>query len=173
MERVSMKDGTDVLRSGISGVLHSGGHAAALETTQLMKEIGVTDQHLKLVMDSKKEVWSKAGTAAELLHAESFNLDAIVKESNVRAHTDVHVGTPIRRNDTVVDIILTGGESPSVTTQSKCCRTPDDTATAMRELVDGAPKYGDANVLLIPSDQLEGVQSSARRAELKSAQTRP
>ena len=115
----------------------------------------------------------KAGFAAETLHAEIFDLDAILRESELRAFTDTHAHSPLARNDPSVDIVVMRGDQKVLGAQSKYFKTADAAEAAFRERRDGMHHYKDADAFICPADQLWGIKDKARRVELKNQQTRP
>ena len=70
--------------------------------------------------DNKNKVAIQGGFAAETWHAESFNLDAILKDKNVRAFTDNFKGNHgLSKNNAVHDIVVMDGNQQILTAQSK------------------------------------------------------
>ena len=61
----------------------------------------------------------KGGFAAETWHAESFNLDAILKDKDVRAFTDNFTNTPLAKNHTTHDIVVMKGDEQLLGAQLK------------------------------------------------------
>lgn len=115
----------------------------------------------------------KGGFAAETWHAESFNLDAILKDKDVRAFTDNFANTPLARNDMTHDIVVMKGEEQLLGAQLKYFKNADATQKAFRSSKDGIHRYQDSDLFLGPSDQIDGIRQSAQRDVLKNQQTRP
>lgn len=115
----------------------------------------------------------KGGFAAETWHAESFNLDAILKDQDVRAFTDNFNGTPLSRNHGTHDIVVMRHDEQLLGAQLKYFKDADATQKAFRSSKDGVHRYNDSDLFLGPSDQIESIKLSAHRAVLKNQQTRP
>lgn len=116
----------------------------------------------------------RGGFAAETWHAESFNLDAILKDKNVRAFTDNFKGNhSLSKNNTVHDIVVMDGNKQVLTAQSKYCGTAEKTANAFRDKKDGNFKYAENDVFLGPSDQLNDIKQAAQQKINKSQHRDP
>lgn len=115
----------------------------------------------------------KGGFAAETFHAESFNLDAILKDKDVRAFTDGFANTPIPRNDPMHDIVVMKDGKQVLGAQLKYYKDADATQKAFRSSKEGVHRYEHSDVFLAPSDQIDGIQASAEKAVLKNKETRP
>lgn len=115
----------------------------------------------------------KGGFAAETWHAESFNLDAILKDKNVHAYTDNFANTPLTKNNPVHDIVVMKDGEQVLGAQVKYYKNSDATQKAFRSTKDGVPKYQESDLFLAPSDQVEGVKISANKDVLKNKETRP
>jgi hypothetical protein len=115
----------------------------------------------------------KGGFAAEAWHAESFNLDAILKDKDVRAFTDNFNGTPLSRNHSTHDIVVMKGDEQVLGAQLKYFKDPDATQKAFRSSKDGIHQYKDSDLFLGPSDQIDSIKLSAHRDVLKNQQKRP
>lgn len=115
----------------------------------------------------------KGGFAAETYHAESFNLDAIFKDKDVRAFTDEFANTPLMRNDQIHDIVVIKQGKQVLGAQSKYFQDADATQKAFRSSKDGVHRYEKNDVFLGPSDQIDGIKASAHKAALKNQVTRP
>ena len=117
---------------------------------------------------------TRAGFVAEELHAESFNLDAILKDKDTRAFTDRYNNTPLSSNDPVNDIVITEDGKVVKGAQLKYYQNGQKTANAFCESgSDGKPHYQETDSMVCPSDQLNDVKEAARRTELKNGETRP
>ncbi|WP_189451068.1 hypothetical protein [Cognatilysobacter xinjiangensis] len=168
-----MGEQSSVPRQAIPDTSYIYSREAAVEVGKMLQETGVTDELLRKITSTQQSLPCKAGFAAEVLHVESFNLDAILQDKSVRAFTDRHPGTPIRTNDPTVDVLIQGGSSGPQKVQVKYYKTGEDTHKAFREVRDGVARYKDADSHLCPADQLGDVQASARRTQIKEAAKRP
>lgn len=130
---------------------------------KMLSEIQQGNALMSVISAKGQDAAIKGGFAAEIWHAESFNLDAILKDKNVRAFTDTFKGTPLTRNDAAHDIVIMNGDQKILGAQLKYYKTPDATQKEFRSLKDGIHKYQDNDIFLGPSDQLEGIKISASR----------
>lgn len=115
----------------------------------------------------------KGGFAAETFHAESFNLDAILKDKDVRAFTDGFSQTPLTRNDPNHDIVVMKDGKQLLGAQLKYFKDAEATQKAFRSTRDGVHHYEQADIFIGPSDQIKDIQASAHKTVLKNQQTRP
>jgi hypothetical protein len=92
------------------------------QANAIMSNISATAQHDAV----------KAGFAAETFHGEGFNLDAILKDKDVRAFTDVFANTPIARNDPTHDIVVVRDGKQVLGAQLKYYKDADATQKAFR-----------------------------------------
>ncbi len=115
----------------------------------------------------------KGGFAAEVFHAESFNLDAILKDKDVRAFTDGFANTPLGRNHQLHDVVIMKDGEQVLGAQLKYFKDADATQKAFRSTKDGVHQYENSDLFLAPSDQVEGVRASAQKTALKNQETRP
>ncbi|PLC06034.1 hypothetical protein CY658_03015 [Variovorax sp. RO1] len=146
---------------------------ASEKAGRMLGEIGQANTILGKVSTTAQGAAIKGGFAAETWHAESFNLDAILKDKEVRAFTDNFVKTPLARNDMTHDIVVMKGDEQLLGAQLKYFKDADATQKAFRSTKDGVHKYQNSDLFLGPSDQIEGVRISAQRDVLKNQQTRP
>jgi hypothetical protein len=146
---------------------------AADKTGRMLAEIGQANAILTKVSSTAQNAAIKGGFAAESWHAESFNLDAILKVKGVRAFTDNFSNTPLGRNDMTHDIVVMRGEDQLLGAQLKYFKNAEATQKAFRSTKDGVHAYKDSDLFLGPSDQIEGVRLSAERDVLRNQQTRP
>ena len=117
---------------------------------------------------------TRAGFVAEELHAETFNLDAILKDKDVRAFTDRYSNSPLGTNDPVNDIAIVKDGQQVQGAQLKYYKTGQKTANAFREYgSDGKPHYQETDSMVCPSDQLSDVKDAARKTEIQNQETRP
>lgn len=115
----------------------------------------------------------KGGFAAETWHAESFNLDAILKDKDVRAFTDNFTNTPLAKNHTTHDIVVMKGDEQLLGAQLKYFKNGDATQKAFRSTKDGIHQYRDSDAFIGPADQIEQIKDAAKRDMLRNQQTRP
>jgi len=146
---------------------------AADKAGRMLVEIGQANAILTKVSSTTQNAAIKGGFAAETWHAESFNLDAILKDKDVRAFTDNFTNTPLGRNDMTQDIVIMLGDDQLLGAQLKYFKNADATQKAFRSTKDGVHAYKDSDLFLGPSDQIEGVRLSAERDVLRNQQTRP
>lgn len=147
--------------------------AAADEMLKMVRECKLSDAALVRLSGTAQNNAIKGGFAAELLHKETFNLDAILNDKTVRAFTDKCDGTPLTANHQAHDIVMTDTGQQVGSAQLKYFRSPKDTADAFRDIRDGAAHYKDVDAMVGPSDQLAGIKGAARRTELGAADKRP
>jgi hypothetical protein len=108
----------------------------------------------------------KGGWMAEEYHAHSFNMDAILNESDSRAFTDKREGwgqheingQKLRQNANQ-DLIIVKDRKVVHKSQVKYLKNADDTAGAMSEVKDGKIKYESNDSLIGPSDQILGIKT--------------
>ncbi|KAA8741943.1 hypothetical protein FE275_06645 [Pseudomonas koreensis] len=146
---------------------------AADKAGRMLTEIGQANAILTKVSSTAQNAAIKGGFAAETWHSESFNLDAILKDKDVRAFTDNFANTPLGRNDMIHDIVVMRGDDPLLGAQLKYFKNAEATQKAFRSTKDGVHAYKDSDLFLGPSDQIEGVRLSAERDVLRNQQTRP
>lgn len=146
---------------------------AAGKITDMLFEIKQADEILKRISQTNQTTAVKGGFAAETWHAETFNLDAILKDKRIRAYTDNYQNSPLVKNDTVNDIIVIDGDKKIYGAQVKYYRNGEDTQKAFREMRDGIAKYKDSDAFLAPSDQVHDVKVAAHKTVLKNKDTRP
>jgi hypothetical protein len=146
---------------------------ASEKAGRMLGQIGQANAILNKVSATAQNAAIKGGFAAETWHAESFNLDAILKDKDIRAFTDNFANTPLAKNDMTHDIVLMKGDEQVLGAQLKYFKDPDATQKAFRATKDGVHSYKDSDLFLGPSDQIEGIKLSAQRDVLKNQQTRP
>ncbi|MEV4700953.1 hypothetical protein [Pseudomonas brassicacearum] len=146
---------------------------AADKAGRMLAEIGQANGILAKVSSTAQNAAIKGGFAAETWHAESFNLDAILKDKDVSAFTDNFSNTPLGRNDMTHDIVVMRGDDQLVGAQLKYFKNAEATQKAFRSTKDGVHAYEHSDLFLGPSDQIEGVRLSAGRDVLRNQQTRP
>ena len=146
---------------------------AADKVGKMIEEIKQANRLINMQSLTEQKDYIKAGFSAETWHAESFNLDAILKDKNVRAFTDNFKGNhSLSKNNTVHDIVVMDGNKQVLTAQSKYCGTAKATSDAFRSKKDGDFKYAENDIFLGPSDQLNGIKEYAKH-KIKKSQHRP
>ena len=142
---------------------------AADKVGKMIEEIKQANRLINMQSLTEQKDYIKAGFSAETWHAESFNLDAILKDKNVRAFTDNFKGNhSLSKNNTVHDIVVMDGNKQVLTAQSKYCGTAKATSDAFRSKKDGDFKYAENDIFLGPSDQLNGIKEYAKHKIKKS-----
>lgn len=140
---------------------------------RMVGEISQANDIMAKIASTAQNKAIKGGFAAETWHAESFNLDAILKDKDVRAFTDNFAKTPLAKNDMTHDIVIMKGDTQLQGAQLKYFKNADATQKAFRSSKDGVHRYENADVFLGPSDQIEGIKLSAHKDMLKNRDTRP
>lgn len=146
---------------------------AAEMVGQMLRQMEESSSLLKGIASTAQNGAIKGGFAAETWHAESFNLDAILKDKDVRAFTDNFANTPLTRNDMTHDIVVINGDEQLLGAQLKYFKNADATQKAFRSSRDGVHRYQDSDLFLGPSDQIDGIRQSAQRDFLKNQHSRP
>lgn len=154
-------------------VCHIWGERASAEVGRMVDEIRFADAQFQRIARTGQGLAHKAGFAAEVHHAETFNLEAILKDKRVRAYTAQHPKSTLSSIDSTTDIILRDGQSPDTRAQLKYYRTAEDTQKALRETRDGIPKYHETEQHVVPSDQVDAVRQAARKTQIENAGKRP
>lgn len=139
----------------------------------MIEEIRRAESLMTRISSTAQSDAIKGGFAAEAFHAESFNLDAILKDKSVRAFTDEFANSPITKNHQVHDIVVMRDGEQILGAQSKYFANADKTQNAFRSTKDGVHRYAESDVFLGPSDQIDGIRASAQRAHLTNSETRP
>lgn len=147
--------------------------AAAEKVGQMIHQIDQSTTLMQRIASTAQNKAIKGGFAAEAWHAETFNLDAILKDKDVRAFTDTFSNSPLPRNHTTHDIVVMKGDEQLLGAQLKYFKDADATQKAFRSSKDGIHRYQDSDLFVGPSDQIEGIRQSAQRDVLKNQQTRP
>lgn len=146
---------------------------AAEKVGQMLQQIEQGSSLMQSIASTAQNDAIRGGFAAETWHAESFNLDAILKDDGVRAFTDNFSNTPLTRNHMTHDIVVMKGDEQLLGAQLKYFKNADATQKAFRSSKDGIHRYKESDLFLGPSDQIDGIRQSAQRAVLKNQQTRP
>jgi hypothetical protein len=157
--------------------------SAARQMGDMVAETLRRDDAYRSILGGAQPIASKAGQVAEQLHAESFNLEAMLQDKTARALTDRDPAwsqTPYSVNDPVADIAIVDNGEVVHNSQVKYYKDPQATANAMREVrPDGSQHYHDADSFVGPSDQVHptdgspGIKDELRKTRLKNEQTRP
>lgn len=140
---------------------------------QMVGEISQANAILSKVSSTKQSAAIRGGFAAETVHAESFNLDAILKDKDTRAFTDNFANTPLAKNHMADDIVIMKGDEQLLSAQLKYYKNADATQKAFRATKDGVHSYKDSDRFICPSDQTEDIGLYSGRDVLKNQQTRP
>lgn len=146
---------------------------AAEKIGRMVGEINQANNIMSTISSTAQNNAIKGGFAAETWHAESFNLDAILQDKDVRAFTDQFKNTPLGKNHQVHDIVVMKGDEQLVGAQLKYFRNADETQKAFRSTKDGIHQYEHSDVFIGPADQIDGIKDSAQRTVLKNQQKRP
>ena len=149
--------------------------AAADQMGKIIEQCNYTD---RIIANSrhivgKGSLASSAGFAAEEVTAETFNLDAILKDKNVRAFTDACENSPIPTHDPVRDVVVMENGEQVKTAQLKFYKTAERTEKAFRDIKSGEGHYNEVDQMVAPADQVDGVREAARIDELKNQGRRP
>lgn len=136
-------------------------NAAREQMAQMVEVIARGNENINNILSTNQSTAIKGGFIAEEFHAETFNLDAVLKGDNARAYTDRHAewsqhqwdGKPLTTND-VPDVIVSRDRQVTTTGQSKYNYSPEETARQMSQTKDGAPKYEKVDQLIGPKDQV-------------------
>lgn len=115
----------------------------------------------------------KGGFIAEEFHAESYNLDAILKGKDSRAITDSYTQewSAMNRagNDGCADLIVVKDGQASQVAQLKYGKNAEATAgkgnVGFSQVKDGQVKYGEADAYVGPSDQVNPTDGSVSITE--------
>lgn len=146
---------------------------AAEKIGRMVDEINQANTIMSQISSTAQNSAIKGGFAAETWHAESFNLDAILKDKDICAFTDRFSNTPLQKNDTLHDIFIMQGDEPVFGVQLKYFKDAEATQKAFRSTKDGIHRYQDSDRFLGPSDQIDGIKLSANRDVLRNQETRP
>ena len=140
---------------------------------QMVGEINQANTIMGKISATAQSRAIKGGFAAETFHAESFNLDGILKDKGVRAFTDEFAKTPLQRNHPTHDIVVMKDGKQVLGAQLKYFQDADETQKAFRSRKDGVHHYENSDLFVGPSDQIEGIKTSANKATLKNQQAHP
>ena len=143
--------------------------SAADQMGKMVEQCLVSDKNIVQRISTNQNIAIKAGFVAEELHAESFNLDAILKGKSARAFTDQYLNTPLSGNNPSTDILVMDDGKICIKAQSKYYKTPADTAKELRRMDNGQIKYSDNDQYLAPADQINDIKSEAHKTVLKES----
>ena len=137
-------------------------HEARQQMARMIEATLRSRSNLAARLDTAQLPSQKGGFMAEEFHAESFNLDAILKDKDVRAITDQYKPewdqVHLSKNDDVADIVITRHGKSVHVAQAKYGANAETTAgrgeTGFSQIKDGRVKYSDADTYLAPSDQV-------------------
>lgn len=148
---------------------------AALEMSKLVEQCRLTDSVFSTDgrLCGHAPLASRAGFAAEEIHALTYNLEAILHGKETRAFTDRYPGSPLAGNDPACDIVVCCNGEQKYGAQLKYYRTPEKTANACRDIRDGGQHYESVDAMVVPAEQLDGCREAARRTELRNQEIRP
>ncbi len=146
---------------------------ASEQIGNMLQEINQANTIIDKVAGTAQNSAIKGGFAAETWHAESFNLDAILKDKDVRAFTDNFNNTPLTKNHTTHDIVVMKGDEQLLGAQLKYFKDGEATQKAFRSTKDGIHQYQDSDAFIGPADQIEQIKGAAERDMLRNQQTRP
>jgi hypothetical protein len=139
----------------------------------MISEINQANTIMGKISATAQNSATKGGFAAETFHGESFNLDAILKDNDVRAFTDKFANTPLKTNHEIHDIVVMKDGEQVLGAQLKYFKNGDETQKAFRSSKDGVHRYENSDLFVGPSDQIKDIKTSANKAALKNQQTRP
>lgn len=151
-------------------------HNAKQEMGKMLDAILRSNKHVQTRLSTNQSPQIKGGFIAEEFHAETFNLDAILKGKDSRAITDQYKSEweNFNRtgNDGSLDIIVHDKGQIAKTAQSKYGQNAEATAgkdsAGFSQVKDGKVKYAEADTYLGPSDQItprDGSVSVKKHAE--------
>jgi len=135
--------------------------AAKEQMAQMVEVIARGNKNISTRLSTNQKIDIKGGFIAEEFHAETYNLDAVLKNDSSRAITDRYTKEwheqGLRGNDNPDIVIVKDGEIVSKA-QSKYMRTPKKTAGQFSQITkDKNVKYEENDVYLAPSDQVEDI----------------
>lgn len=145
-----------------AGYLHPCfGSSARREMAQMVDIIARGNEHIDAIIANNQNVGVKSGFIAEEFHAETYNLDAILKGDGSRALTDRYHGwnelewngARLQKND-LADIVIARDDKVISTSQSKYYDSAETTASQMAATRNGQTKYEKMDSLLGPEDQV-------------------
>ena len=140
---------------------------------QMLSEINHANTIIEKISETAQNSAIKGGFSAETWHAESFNLDAILKDKDVRAFTDNFTNPPLPKNHTTHDIVVMKGDEQLLGAQLKYFKNGEATQKAFRSTKNGIHQYQDSDAFIGPADQIEKIKEAAKRDILRNQEIRP
>lgn len=129
--------------------------SAQEQMLKMVEQIATRDKHVQGINGTNWDIPYKAGRIAEEIHAETFNLEAILQNNTARALTDRDAAWPLSVNHPSTDAVIVDKGEILSSAQSKYCGTPKRTAAEMREVrPDGSVYYEGVDKFVGPSDQV-------------------
>ncbi|OUI78053.1 hypothetical protein HK18_10940 [Commensalibacter intestini] len=145
-------------------------HMAQEQMKSIINEVVKANNNISEIFKKSQNVDIKGGFIAEEFHAETFNLDAILKNKELRAYTDSvdsFKQAGYKKNDNM-DIIIQNGDKTVKTAQVKYYKTAKGTHDALRKVnKNGEIKYEKVDSFVAPSEQVEGIKDIASKNILK------
>ncbi|EKO3921865.1 hypothetical protein MRM63_09940 [bacterium 19MO03SA05] len=139
---------------------------------KMLQEINQANTIINKVASTAQNSAIKGGFAAETWHAESFNLDAILKDKDVRSFTDNFTNSPLAKNHLTHDIVVMKGDEQILGAQLKYYKDGESTQKAFRATEDGIVKYKDSDAFIGPADQIDQIKAAAEKDIRINGQTR-
>lgn len=136
---------------------------AKRQMAEMVEIIARSNRHIEYRLNTKQHFGQRAGFIAEEYMAETYNLDAALKNDKSRAITDQYKpewkNQGLKGNDNP-DIVIVEEGKVVHKVQSKFDKTPKQTAGQLSQInADGTVKYGEINDYIVPSDQVEDIKT--------------
>ncbi len=125
---------------------------ASEQIGKMLLEINQSDAIINKIASTAQNSAIKGGFAAETWHAESFNLDAILKDKDIRAFTDNFANSPLAKNHSTHDIVVIKGDEQILGAQLKYFKDGESTQKAFRSTKDGIHQYKDSDAFIGPGN---------------------
>lgn len=140
---------------------------AKRQMAEMVEIIARGNANIQFRLSKNQHFGQRGGFIAEEYFAETYNLDAALKDKASRALTDRYKpeweGQGLKGNDNPDLAIIEDGKIV-FKAQSKYEQTASRTSGQLSQInPDGTPKYGDMDGYVAPSDQVEGIKSHARQ----------
>ncbi len=137
-------------------------YQAKAQMAAMVEEIARSNENFATFLKWENSPERLGGFLAEEFHSTTFNMDSILKDRSFRAETGMD-NNVIDNNNTQVDIAVADVGNILKTAQSKFMGDAGTTAKSHSTLNKDtlAPKYGNADIALSPSDQTAAVRKSA------------
>ncbi|WP_027188744.1 hypothetical protein [Desulfovibrio cuneatus] len=138
------------------------------QMAKMVEEILTTNNAAGPVLSTNQSYFIKGGNMAEEFHAHSFNLDAILKDSDTRAFTDRRAdwyehewnGQLLGKNANPDVIVSTNGKVTQ-SAQLKYNKDAASTAGQMSQVKDNTVKYENNDTFIGPSEQVGGIKQQS------------